>query len=420
MDALTSLIHEDATQSMPPFDLWLTGRDDIFTWWFGPGNGCRGLARHPRRVGERCSGIRPVQAARRRRGLRAVGATGARDRERTHRRAHLLPRHRHAVPALRAAARVHRVARRPLGQNVRQAHELDELEERLRCVPQPHGAATSSSRRAGDARARRPSPHPGRRPSTSQSTTTAVLSARTAQTRSHSPGRSARRIGPRMAKATSCGPDVGIARLDGREFRKLSGRHARSATELVEPWARHTPSSSTDEIRRVGGSLPAATNRGVLACPSRNDSRHTNDCRPAALARWMRACANHTWRVVLALGRDHRRADRARRDRRRRPQGRVRDPGLGHAEGDGSHRVASSPPSRASVLNLVFAAPEGERLDTPERKAAIEEAIANAEDERVQAERRTGPGSTASATRSARTRSRTAAGSHMRRPSSTA
>ena len=42
MDALTSLIHEDATQSMPPFDLWLTGRDDIFTWWFGPGNACRG------------------------------------------------------------------------------------------------------------------------------------------------------------------------------------------------------------------------------------------------------------------------------------------------------------------------------------------------------------------------------------------
>ena len=110
MDALTSLIHEDATQSMPPFDLWLTGRDDIFTWWFGPGNGCRGLARHPRGVGERRAGVRPVQAARRRRGLRAVGATGARDRERTHRRAHLLPRHRHAVPALRASARVRRVA----------------------------------------------------------------------------------------------------------------------------------------------------------------------------------------------------------------------------------------------------------------------------------------------------------------------
>jgi RNA polymerase sigma-70 factor, ECF subfamily len=42
MEALTSLIHEDATQSMPPYDMWLTGRDDIFTWWLGPGIGCRG------------------------------------------------------------------------------------------------------------------------------------------------------------------------------------------------------------------------------------------------------------------------------------------------------------------------------------------------------------------------------------------
>ena len=42
MDALTSLIHEDATQSMPPYDLWLSGRDDILRWWVGPGAGCRG------------------------------------------------------------------------------------------------------------------------------------------------------------------------------------------------------------------------------------------------------------------------------------------------------------------------------------------------------------------------------------------
>ncbi len=41
MDALTSLIKEDATQSMPPYDLWLRGRDDIFAWWFGPGITCR-------------------------------------------------------------------------------------------------------------------------------------------------------------------------------------------------------------------------------------------------------------------------------------------------------------------------------------------------------------------------------------------
>jgi RNA polymerase sigma-70 factor (ECF subfamily) len=42
MEALTALIHEDATQSMPPFDLWLTGRDHIFRWWYGPGIGCQG------------------------------------------------------------------------------------------------------------------------------------------------------------------------------------------------------------------------------------------------------------------------------------------------------------------------------------------------------------------------------------------
>jgi RNA polymerase sigma-70 factor (ECF subfamily) len=42
IDKLTSLIQADATQSMPPFDMWLRGRDDIFAWWFGPGIGCKG------------------------------------------------------------------------------------------------------------------------------------------------------------------------------------------------------------------------------------------------------------------------------------------------------------------------------------------------------------------------------------------
>jgi len=39
---LTALIREDARQSMPPFDMWLRGRDDILAWWFGPGIGCQG------------------------------------------------------------------------------------------------------------------------------------------------------------------------------------------------------------------------------------------------------------------------------------------------------------------------------------------------------------------------------------------
>jgi RNA polymerase sigma-70 factor (ECF subfamily) len=42
IDRLTELLHEDAVQSMPPFSLWLRGRDDIFAWWLGPGIGCKG------------------------------------------------------------------------------------------------------------------------------------------------------------------------------------------------------------------------------------------------------------------------------------------------------------------------------------------------------------------------------------------
>jgi RNA polymerase sigma-70 factor (ECF subfamily) len=42
MDALTALIRDDAIQSMPPYDMWLAGRDDILTWWVGPGIGCKG------------------------------------------------------------------------------------------------------------------------------------------------------------------------------------------------------------------------------------------------------------------------------------------------------------------------------------------------------------------------------------------
>ena len=37
-----SLLHEDATQSMPPFAMWLRGREDILRFWLGQGAGCRG------------------------------------------------------------------------------------------------------------------------------------------------------------------------------------------------------------------------------------------------------------------------------------------------------------------------------------------------------------------------------------------
>jgi RNA polymerase sigma-70 factor, ECF subfamily len=41
LNALTALIKADARQSMPPYDMWLDGRDDILAWMYGPGIGCR-------------------------------------------------------------------------------------------------------------------------------------------------------------------------------------------------------------------------------------------------------------------------------------------------------------------------------------------------------------------------------------------
>jgi len=42
MDSLTSLLHEDATWSMPPYDLWLQTHLDIRKFCLGTGIGCKG------------------------------------------------------------------------------------------------------------------------------------------------------------------------------------------------------------------------------------------------------------------------------------------------------------------------------------------------------------------------------------------
>jgi RNA polymerase sigma-70 factor (ECF subfamily) len=42
MDALTSVLHRDATWTMPPYELWLNSHEDIRRWCLGRGIGCRG------------------------------------------------------------------------------------------------------------------------------------------------------------------------------------------------------------------------------------------------------------------------------------------------------------------------------------------------------------------------------------------
>ena len=41
IDAFVRLLREDATQHMPPFEMWLRGAGDIGAWMLGPGAACR-------------------------------------------------------------------------------------------------------------------------------------------------------------------------------------------------------------------------------------------------------------------------------------------------------------------------------------------------------------------------------------------
>ncbi|MGY1688730.1 sigma-70 family RNA polymerase sigma factor [Geodermatophilus sp. SYSU D01105] len=50
IDAFVALLHEDATQHMPPFEMWLKGPADIGTWMLGPGSKCEGSRVLPTRA----------------------------------------------------------------------------------------------------------------------------------------------------------------------------------------------------------------------------------------------------------------------------------------------------------------------------------------------------------------------------------
>ena len=141
MDALTSLIQEDATQSMPPYDLWLSGREDILRWWVGPGAGCRGSRVIPTvaangspsfgqyKPSDSGSGYDPWA-------LQVLEISEGRIVEFT-----FFPRHRAGVPALRSTAAARVVA--SVLQDVAQAHEGEQLQQLDRSTAQTRLAAAT-------------------------------------------------------------------------------------------------------------------------------------------------------------------------------------------------------------------------------------------------------------------------------------
>jgi RNA polymerase sigma-70 factor (ECF subfamily) len=42
IDRLVALLHEDASISMPPFRMWIRGREELRGWYTGWGSGCEG------------------------------------------------------------------------------------------------------------------------------------------------------------------------------------------------------------------------------------------------------------------------------------------------------------------------------------------------------------------------------------------
>jgi putative drug exporter of the RND superfamily len=118
------------------------------------------------------------------------------------------------------------------------------------------------------------------------------------------------------------------------------------------------------------------TSNAANPAPPLSDRRAAHErLSTGTLARWARFCATHPWRVVIGwvaiifvlvglvatVG------------------GSLRDEF--EIPGSDTQRATDLIESKfaseqGAVLNIVFAAPEGQRLDTPERKAAIEKAIA--------------------------------------------
>lgn len=117
MTALTALLHEDAIMTMPPFDLWLTGHDDITGFMTTLGSACEGSRLVPVQVNG-LPGFAQYKPDPEKGGYSpwAVQVLEISD-GRLH-RVPLLPRHPALVPAVRSAPPPRSGARRGQGGRV--------------------------------------------------------------------------------------------------------------------------------------------------------------------------------------------------------------------------------------------------------------------------------------------------------------
>ena len=129
----------------------------------------------------------------------------------------------------------------------------------------------------------------------------------------------------------------------------------------------------TDDVRELETDTTGTAGAGTTPVVERSAAHERRST--GSLAGWARTCAHHPWRVVASwvgiiallivlvgtIG------------------GNLRD--KFEIPGSDTQRAtdlikAEFTSEQGAVLNVVFAAPEGQRLDTPTRKAAIERAIA--------------------------------------------
>jgi hypothetical protein len=146
LKALTALIKTDARQSMPPYDMWLSGRDDFLAWWYGPGIGCRGSRLVPVETTNGTVAFGQYKPSASGSGFDPWAPQVIESQNGEIVRVHVLPRHRSPVSDVRSpgATRLVAVAGTSAQQDLLQAHELDEILELLRASVHMHGATKAT------------------------------------------------------------------------------------------------------------------------------------------------------------------------------------------------------------------------------------------------------------------------------------